>query len=234
MTATPSSLLGLMGDFVMIRVECPECGSWLNAKDELAGNTRKCPKCGGQLQIPVLDDARADDLLHVTANDDSQAENLIHDVLDHELPPVEAPERLTWHDRYLICSSDKLFAAWESNGHGWMLKTNAGYIRAKRNMEELPNQGDFTLVELKLNAAEGSHQLEAIRSYRIAPRWALPVLARNENEIFSKITGPSGLNKPQKAAVMQYLRASMMPEMWHAAEDVVGYLCNTDFHSQGA
>jgi len=216
----------------MIRVECPECGSWLNAKDKLAGKIRKCPKCGGQLQIPELDDTRADDPFQVT-DDDSQADGVVHDVLDHELPPVEAPERLAWHDRYLICASDKLFAAWESNGHGWILKTNSGYVRAKRNMEVLPNQGDFTLVELKMGASDDSHRLEAIKSYRIAQRWALPLLARSENEILSKIRGPSGLNKPQKAAVVRYLRESMMPEMWHAADKIIDYLGNTDYHSQG-
>ena len=222
-----------MGDIVMIRVECPKCGSWLKAKDKLAGKTKKCPKCGGQLKIPAPDDAHANDADQVTADDDSQSQDFVHDVLDHELPPVEAPERLAWHNRYLICSSDKLFAAWESNGHGWMLKTNAGYVRAKRNIEALPNQGDFTLVELKMSAADGSHQLEAIRSYRIARRWAIPVLARGESEILSTVRGPSGLNKPQKAAVTQYLRESMMPEIWHAADEIVDYLGNTDYHSQG-
>ena len=100
-------------------------------------------------------------------------------------------------------------------------------------MESLPNQGDFTLAELKMNAADGSQQLQAIRPYQIAPRWALPTLARSESEILSKITGPSGLNKPQKAAVMRYLRESMMPEMWHAADEIIDYLGNTDYHSQG-
>ncbi len=216
----------------MIRVECPECGSWLSAKSMLAGKTRKCPKCAGDVVIPVPDGVLpVDDLLG--GDDDSEADSLVHDVLDHELPPVEAPQRLAWHDRYLICGSDKLFSAWESNGHGWMLKTNAGYIRARRNVELLPNQGDFTLVELKIHAADGSQRLQAVRPYRIAPRWALTTLARSDSEILSKITGPSGLNKPQKAAVMRYLRENMMPETWHAATELIAYLGNTDYHSQG-
>jgi len=217
----------------MIRVECPGCGSWLSAKDKLAGKTRKCPKCGGNLVIPAPDVALSGDAEQTTDDDDSQDDTLIHDVLDHELPPVEAPERLAWHDRYLICGSDKLFCTWESNGHGWMLKTNSGYIRARRNMESLPNQGDFTLVELKMSAEGGSHQLQSIMSYKIAPRWALPMLARGDSEILSKIMGPIGLNKPQKAAVMKYLRDSMMPEMWHAADAIIAYLGSTDYHSQG-
>ena len=217
----------------MIRVECPGCGSWLSAKDKLSGKTRKCPKCGGDVVIPASNQVATGDADQITVDGDSQDESLVHDVLDHELPPVEAPQRLAWHDRYLICSSDKLFSAWESNGHGWMLKTNTGYIRARRNMESLPNQGDFTFVELKMSADGGSHRLQSIMSYKIAPRWALPLLARGESEILSKIMGPTGLNKPQKAAVMKYLRDSMMPEMWHAADEIVAYLGNTDYHSQG-
>ena len=217
----------------MIRVECPGCGSWLSAKNKLAGKTRKCPKCGGDVVIAASDSISPVDAGQTTGDDDLQADSLVYDTLDHELPPVEAPERLAWHNRYLICTSDKLFSAWESNGHGWMLKTTAGYVRARRNMESLPNQGDFTLVELKMSAADGSRRLQAVRSYQIAPRWALPSLARDDSEILSKIIGPAGLNKPQKAAVMAYLRENMMPETWHAADEIIAYLGNTDYHSQG-
>jgi hypothetical protein len=227
----------LNGDIVMIRVECPDCGSSLKAKDKLAGTTKKCPKCGGQLQIPLPDGAGTDaDQLtgdDQVTGDDSGGEDLVHDVLDHELSPVDVPQRLVLRNRYLICASDKLFAAWESNGHGWMLKTNTGYIRASRNIESLPNQGDFVLVELKMSAADGSHELEALRSYQIAERWALPVLARNESEVLSKVRGPSGLNKAQKVAVMRYFRENMLPEMWHTAGAIIDYLGNTDYHSQG-
>lgn len=217
----------------MIRVKCPECGSRLKVKDKLAGKSRKCPKCGGKLQIPPLNEIRTDDASQVTDGDGSQAKDPSQGAPDHVVPPAEAPERLTRHHHYLICSTDKLFAAWKSNGHGWMLRTNAGFVSAKQNTETLPTQGDFVLVELKVSDVNGSHQLKAIRTYQLDRRWALPVLARSENEILFKLSGPSGLNKPRKAAVMRYLRESMMPEMWHAADAIVDYLGNTDFHSQG-
>ena len=35
----------------MIRVTCPHCGSKLNAKDDLIGQMRKCPKCAQPLIV---------------------------------------------------------------------------------------------------------------------------------------------------------------------------------------
>ncbi|MCG8584301.1 MAG: hypothetical protein MI757_06275 [Pirellulales bacterium] len=37
----------------MIQVECSECGAKLKVKDELAGRSGKCPKCGARVQIPA-------------------------------------------------------------------------------------------------------------------------------------------------------------------------------------
>ena len=40
----------------MIRITCPECGVKIKAKKKLAGKTRKCPKCGGKIVVPALDE----------------------------------------------------------------------------------------------------------------------------------------------------------------------------------
>ena len=211
----------------MIRVKCPGCGTKLKAKPELAGQTRKCPKCGAPFEIPQGPQAEAHEL------ESAGGEDPIHDVLDHDLPKVEAPGRLAWQNRYLICTSGKLFSTWEGNGHGWMLKTTTGFIRASRNQELLPSQGDFTLVELRILTSDGRHRLSGIRSYRLAARWALASLGRQENEILSKIAGPGPLNRSQKETVKQYLRETLMAEIWHESQEILDYLANTDFHSPG-
>lgn len=211
----------------MIHVKCSGCGSKLKAKSELAGQTRKCPKCGASFVIPEGPQAEAHEL------ESAEGEDLIHDVLDHDLPKPEAPERLAWRNRYLICASEKLFCVWESNGHGWMLKTTAGFIRASRNQEMLPAQGDFTLIELRIATSDGQHRLSGIRSYRLATRWALLSLAREENEILSKIVGFGPLNRLQKEAVKQYLGETLMAEIWHESQEILDYLANTDYHSPG-
>jgi hypothetical protein len=37
----------------MIQVACSGCGAKLKVKDELAGRSGKCPKCGAKVQIPI-------------------------------------------------------------------------------------------------------------------------------------------------------------------------------------
>ena len=37
----------------MIQVSCSGCGTKLKVKDELAGRSGKCPKCGGKVKIPA-------------------------------------------------------------------------------------------------------------------------------------------------------------------------------------
>lgn len=39
----------------MIQVECSGCGAKLKVKDELAGRSGKCPKCGDKVQIPAAE-----------------------------------------------------------------------------------------------------------------------------------------------------------------------------------
>jgi hypothetical protein len=36
-----------------IKAACQKCGQSFNARDELAGKTVKCPKCGGALKVPA-------------------------------------------------------------------------------------------------------------------------------------------------------------------------------------
>jgi serine/threonine protein kinase len=36
----------------MIRIACPECGQRLNARDDMAGKSVRCPQCKNQLKIP--------------------------------------------------------------------------------------------------------------------------------------------------------------------------------------
>ena len=74
----------LLGVRAMIRVTCPHCGSKLNAKDELAGQTRKCPKCAQPVRIVAdaaasiaddvgLDDTRSDQHAQVQPREERSA-----------------------------------------------------------------------------------------------------------------------------------------------------------------
>lgn len=221
----------------MIRLTCSSCQVRLNAKEELAGQTRKCPKCGETLQIPEAPSAPetapiSDDDPWVGL-DDVDPNQHVHDALDHELPGVDAPKRLVRLNRYLICDKTKLFAMWEANGQGWMLKTSSGFIKARSNADKLPSQGNFTLVELRMATTDDGHRLSGIHSYELAKRWVLTTLEQDDHLILGKITGPGYLTKEQKAAVQAFLREHFMRNIWEEATDVLDYLANFDYHSPG-
>jgi len=206
----------------MIRVICPECKSTLNAKDELAGQTRKCPNCANPVLIPK-EGGKIESLVQQPAGDSAEASLLTLDV----------PQRLSRLNRYLICDNRKLVATWESNGPGWMLKTSGGLIPARRNPDQLPNRGDFKLIELQLVDTDDGLRLVGITSYQLATEWALIALERGDHNILSKVTGPGHLNKEQKNLVRQAIRDQLMHQVWGDATNVLEYLASTDYHSPG-
>jgi hypothetical protein len=213
----------------MIRVTCTGCGSKLNAKDELAGQMRKCPKCAQPLKI--IADPQAD--AASMAVDEASPDQPIHAATEEHLPTLNLLERLNREHHYLICDKTHLVAAWENNGQGWMLKTGAGFISAKRNREKLPAQGDFKLVELKFVIMPDGKRLSGLAAYQLANRWALTTLDQADDLIVGKITNFGFLNKDQKNVVRQALRDQFMRQVWEHAAEVLDYLGNTDYHSPG-
>ena len=216
----------------MIRITCPKCNSKLSAKIELAGQTRKCPKCGEKLTIPELGltPETAADFDHVL---DDPGDQHVETADEIRLPDVEAPERLDRQNRYMICDKTKLVAAWKNDGHGWMLNQGHGMISASRNPDQLPSQGDFTLVELKLDMTDDGLRLHGLTAYHLAPRWSLTKLDKGDDLILSSVTGPGGLNKQQKGVVRQFIKDQFMRDVWEDAAEVLDYLANTDYHSAG-
>lgn len=213
----------------MIRVTCPNCGSKLNAKDELAGHIRKCPKCAQP--VSIVADAPA------TANgvgvDPTPANPQIQPDEEEPLLSLHLLDRLNREYHYLVCDKARLLAAWESNGQGWMLKTHTGFVNAKRNSDKLPSQGDFKLVELKFTMTPEGKRLSGLTTYQLASHWALNVLAQGDDQIVEKITNFGSLNRDQKNAVRQTLHDQFMRPVWEGAAKVIEYLGNADYHSHG-
>lgn len=232
----------------MIEIACPSCGVKLSAKDKLAGQTRNCPKCKHPIQIPggeppeesiPLDDVVIDSA-HVASQDhgrpDQSSPRLKGETSSSQevgLPHQDLPERLNRQSHYLICDKSRLIATWENNGHGWMLKTSFGLVSANRNYEQLAAQGDFKLIELKLDMTDDGLKLVGIRAYQLAKRYALTTLDKGDDKIIGKITGPGFLNREQKHVVRKLIKEQFMRHVWENADEVLDYLGNTDYHSSG-
>jgi len=204
----------------MICLNCPQCKSKLNAKDKLAGQTRKCPNCGTQVKIP-----------HPNAAAQPAVEQA--DAGQPGLLALDVPQRLDRMNRYLICDNTRLVASWENNGRGWMLKTGMGMISARHNPDQLPNRGDFKLIELKFVNTDDGPKLNGITSYQLAAQWALVTLDKGDDKILSKISGPGHLDKNQKKVVRQTIMDHLMHQVWTDADNVLEYLASTDYHSPG-
>jgi hypothetical protein len=213
----------------MIRVTCPNCGSKLNAKDELAGQTRKCPKCAQPVKIVADVPAAPIPVQPADPPPSPHAEA----PAEERLPTTALPERLSRASHYLICDKQRVVAMWENNGSGWMFKAGSGFISARRARENLPAQGDFKLVELKLVVEPDGKRLEGLASYQLATRWALTSLDQGDDAIAGKITGLGSLNRDQKNAVRQAMKEQFMREVWEHATNVLDYLASADYHSHG-
>ena len=214
----------------MIHLTCPKCRSRLDAKDELLGQTRKCPKCGTPVLIKRPADSEAQPA--VSPTEDASA-GPVYDLGQPGLPALDVPRRLQRRNQYLICDRSKLVATWKDDGQGWMLKTSAGLVPAVRNSDQLPNQGDFQLVELRLDRTDAGVRLGGIRSYQLAQRWALTSLDKGDDKVVAKITAPGCLNREQKNVVRQAIKDHFMRELWADADNVLEFLANTDYHSPG-
>lgn len=212
----------------MIRLICPNCQSKLDAKDEAAGRVKRCPKCNTALRIP---DAGSHNVVAEEALvlDDAVPGQHVHGALDHDLREIHhGPERLTRSNRYLICDQTKVIATWQDNGQGWMVKTSGGFGQARRNSDRLPSQGNFSLVELVMEASDEGIRLRDISVYDLVKHWALTVLDKGDDNILAKISGEGNLSRRQKAAVQSFLHQQFMREVWGEARNVLDYLSNLD------
>jgi hypothetical protein len=223
----------------MIRVICPSCQSRLNAKEALAGQKRNCPKCGTPVEIPVaseepIEAVQPDEMdTDTLTGDEGSGSRLVHDLHEEGLPRVKTIERLVRSHFYLVCDRIRIFATWQDDGQGWMLKTSAGPLSAKRNADQIPAHGDFMIVELILKESEEGRNLTGISVYEIPKRWALPALARGDEAILRKLVGPGRLTREQKLAVRKQIESQFMPDVWAESREVLDYLSNDDFHSPG-
>ena len=234
-----------------IRVKCKNCGSKIEAKDELAGQTRQCPKCKSPILIApnpeyqntsVNQDAgRAEAVVaqsltphhsslapHISAlpADDNQ---IVYDNQER-LPKHDPPTKLSSHYRYFIMAHDRMIAAWEI-GKGWQYQTGNGFVSAKLNKELLPNSGTFKFVEMIIEQLETGKRLSGIRTFSLMGKWAIPAIAREPEEILAKIDGKAVMSKPQRMQLLAFIRKHYMPDFLQNAKEVYEYLI-CDFTSE--
>jgi hypothetical protein len=213
----------------MIRLVCPSCGSKLNAKEKHAGQTKPCPKCGQPIYVLVPEGMEA--MPSVPLDEPEPVQFGL--VGNKQRLQSHLLDRLNKHNRYWICDSAHVVAVWSHDGKGWQLKTNAGMVSAARNREKVPCEGNFVLVELKMDTAAEGLKLTGITAYKLPQRWALPTIAEGDDVICAKISGYGALTREQKAVIRLSLREYFMYEVWESATKVLEFLNSADAHTHG-
>ena len=207
-----------------IRVTCKNCRSKINAKDELLGQMRRCPKC----QEPLLIEPDPVPVSAVIVND-APALNSVAEP-DRPDQPVLLPTKLNYDYKYIILTLDRVLASWEV-GQGWLVNVGTGFVPAKRNPAAIPDQGTFAFVELAIARTESGLRMAGLNIYKISARAALTALTRTDDEICAKIDGPEPLGRSQKACLMIYMRKHFMSEFLSQAQPIMEYLSNDDWVS---
>ncbi len=223
----------------MIRLVCPGCRSRIHAKEELAGLVRRCPKCRVAFRVPKPE-FPTDEYLEAEfiegappPEPDREVATVVPPSAEEAIRPVDVPDKFVRTNVYLICDKSGVYALWENNGRGWQIKGSMGFVSARQNTDELPLEGDFQLIELKMRPVEGGIRLVGLMSYKLAPRYALLSLAKGDEDILSKIVGPGRLTREQKGAIKLFILDKFMHHVWQDARAVLDFLSNADYLTPG-
>ena len=239
-----------------IRVICKNCGSKIEAKKELLGQVRNCPKCHSKILIDTESNTEqktnitkthvTQEIANTSVDDNSQshpqshAENILADVPGTEqeilydnierLPSYNPPAKLVPNYRYFIFSHERMIAFWEIS-KGWQFNIGSGFVNAQYNKELLPNNGNFKFVEMVITQTESGKQFAGLRTFSITGKWAVLAIGRESNEILSKIDGKAVLTKQQRTQLLAFIRSNYMPEFLNNCKEVYDYLI-CDFTSE--
>ncbi|MBQ2790578.1 MAG: hypothetical protein IJE97_13160, partial [Thermoguttaceae bacterium] len=208
-----------------IRVICGSCGSKIDAKDELRGQTRRCPKCrqpiliepAAQPQAPKSQPVKAPPTAPTSAATDAAA------------PATEGLKmrRLRPDDLYFVVGSDKLVAYWKS-GEGWMLNVGNGFSQVKRSPGLIPDLGEFVLAEGRVAQTDNGRRLKAMRFWSLTGRGVLLALGRVETEILEKAQFPTVPTGAQKRFILDQIRKLYFRDFTDDALEIVEFLTSFD------
>lgn len=192
-----------------IRIVCKNCNSKIDAKDELLGQTRRCPKCHN----PILVKPEAPQIPSVSIDVDQ---------------PLKI-RRLRPDNFYVILGTDIEVAHWRG-GDGWFVNVGNGFQAIKSAPDKIPDVGTFVLVEGYVAQTSNGRRLKGLRFSQLSGRSVLKALTHSDAAaILYKAEEPTVLTSVQKRLVLQHIRNHYFFEFTDDAPEIVEYL--TGFES---
>ncbi len=206
-----------------IRVICKHCGSKIDAKDELRGQTRRCPKCRNPILI-VPAEPTTSDVQRVEIQSSTSPSIVVNE-------PQLKIKRLRPDNLYVILGSDREIAYWKS-AEGWFVNVGNGFEAVKRAPDKLPDVGTFVLAEGYVAQTDNGRRLKGIRFKQLSGRGVLKCLAYGDAaEILDKAKDPAIPTGSQKRFLLQHIRNHYFFEFTDDAPEITEYLTGFDSHS---
>ncbi len=212
-----------------IRVICGSCGSKIDAKDELRGQTRRCPKCRQPILIEPAAQPQASKPQPVKTAPTASTPTATD-------APVSTTEglkirRLRADDLYFVVGSDKIVAYWKA-GEGWMLNVGNGFSQVKRSPGLIPDLGEYVLAEGRVAQTDNGRRLKGLRFWSLTGRGVLLALGRGETEVLEKAQFPTVPTGAQKRFILDQIRKLYFRDFTDDALEIVEFLTSFDSHSQ--
>ena len=136
--------------------------------------------------------------------------------------PGELPEALSKLNHYLICDHKEVVARWEYDGRGWMIHLKDGFTRAATVENQIPQFGNFILVEVAVERREDGKHLKAINVYQLRRQYALTKIAKGDDAVLETIIDYAQLNARQYTHVKDLVKSKFLPHLWGEMEAILG------------
>jgi hypothetical protein len=135
--------------------------------------------------------------------------------------PDELPRILGKMNHYLICDHKDVVARWENDGRGWMIHLKDGFTRAATVENQIPQFGNFILVEVGVERrADGLH-LKNITTWQLRRQYALTKIAKGDDAVLETIIDYAVLNDRQRKYVKDLVKTKFLPHMWGEMEAIL-------------
>lgn len=136
--------------------------------------------------------------------------------------PGELPAVLGKLNHYLICDHKEIVARWENDGRGWMIHLKDGFTRAATVENQIPQFGNFILIEVAVERRDDGLHLKAINVYQLRRQYALTKIAKGDDAVLETIVDYAELNNRQHTHVKNLVKSIFLPHMWGEMEAILG------------
>ena len=132
--------------------------------------------------------------------------------------PGELPRNLGKINHYLVVDHKDVVARWENDGRGWMVHLKDGFTRASGVESQIPQFGNFILIEVGVERlADGLH-LKNITPYQLRRQYSLSKIAKGDDAILETIIDYAILSDRQRKHVKELIKTKFLPHMWAEME----------------